>query len=44
LRRGPIERLAAWLTTGPLGHFYSVVADLAVFGARLAARRLRGRS
>lgn len=24
-----MERLAAWLVTGPLGHLYSVVADLA---------------
>jgi len=23
-----LERLAAWLVTGPLGHLYSVVADL----------------
>jgi hypothetical protein len=44
LRRAPGERLAAWLVTGPVGHLYSVVADLAVFGARLLARRLHGRS
>jgi hypothetical protein len=44
LRRSPGERLAAWLVTGPLGHLYSVVADLSVFGARLVAGRLRGRS
>ncbi|HEX2071531.1 MAG TPA: hypothetical protein VHF90_07790 [Thermoleophilaceae bacterium] len=44
LRRGARERLAAWLVTGPLGHLYSVVADLTVFGVRLAARRLPGRS
>jgi hypothetical protein len=47
LQRGPGERLAAWLITGPLGHLWSVVADLASFALRsLAARarrRLRGR-
>jgi hypothetical protein len=44
LQRGRRERLAAWLVTGPLGHLYSGMADLAVFAARLIARRLRGRS
>ena len=44
-RRRPAERLAAWLVTGPLGHLYSAVADLAVFGARsLRARVRRGRT
>lgn len=33
-RRGPPERLAAWLVTGPLGHLYSVVADLTVYFVR----------
>lgn len=42
-QRGHRERLAAWLVTGPLGHLYSVVADLGLFGMRLAARRLAGR-
>jgi hypothetical protein len=44
-RRGATERLAAWLTTGPLGHLYGVGADVAVFGGRwllvLARRRAR---
>jgi hypothetical protein len=44
LKRTRRERLAEWLVTGPLGHLYSVVVDLAVFGARLVARRLPGRS
>jgi len=44
LRRGPREHVAAWLVTGPLGHLYSVVADLTVFAARLIAGRLRGGS
>ena len=43
LHRSPAERLVAWLVTGPLGHLYSVVADLTVFGSRLVVRRLRGR-
>src|SRR5919198_830124 len=30
LRRGPPERLAAWLYTGPLGHFYGVVVEVVV--------------
>lgn len=46
-RRGPLERALAWVVTGPLGHLYSVVADLAVFAARSlvgrARRRLQGR-
>jgi hypothetical protein len=47
LRRGPGERLTAWLVTGPLGHLWSVVADLTGFALRSlatrAGRRLRGR-
>jgi hypothetical protein len=42
-RRGPAERLAAWLVTGPLGHLYSAVADLTVYFARWIARRARRR-
>ena len=33
VRRAP-ERLLAWLVTGPLGHLYGTVADIAVFAAR----------
>jgi hypothetical protein len=44
LHRAPRERLAAWLVTGPLGHLYSIVADVIVFAARLAAHRLASRS
>lgn len=43
LRRRAPERAAAWLVTGPLGHLYSVVADLAVFGIRSLRARVRGR-
>ncbi|MBX5469101.1 MAG: hypothetical protein IRZ21_04295 [Thermoleophilaceae bacterium] len=41
--RGPRERLAAWLYTGPPGHLYGVLADLAQLGARYALQRLRAR-
>ena len=37
----PPSALAAWLVTGPLGHLYSAVADLAVFGVRSLRGRLR---
>ena len=44
-RRGASERVLAWLFTGPLGHLYSVVADLLVYGAgalrEQAGRRVR---
>ena len=39
--RGPAERLQAWLVTGPLGHLWSVLADLGVFVARQLRERLR---
>jgi hypothetical protein len=42
-RRGPVERLAAWLATGPLGHLWSVVADVSAFALRSFATRLRRR-
>jgi hypothetical protein len=41
-RRLP-ERALAWIVTGPLGHLYSVLADLAVFLAREVAARARRR-
>jgi len=43
LARGPVERLSAWLVTGPLGHLYSVVADLAVYFARSRFQRAKRR-
>jgi hypothetical protein len=50
LDRGPAERLQAWVVTGPLGHLWSVLADLASYwskryltdagrGSRSSARR-----
>lgn len=41
--RAPAERVLAWLYTGPLGHLYGVVADVAVLWARYALSRLRER-
>jgi hypothetical protein len=43
VNRGPAERAAAWVVTGPLGHFYSVVADVAVFSVRALIGRARRR-
>ena len=40
----PIERLAGWLVTGPLGHLWSGVADLVVLWARLGLAHLRRRA
>ena len=39
-----MERLCAWLLTGPLGHLYSAVADIAVLGFRYARWRAARRS
>jgi hypothetical protein len=41
--RGPLERALAWLYTGPLGHLYGVLADVAELWARYLAARLRAR-
>jgi hypothetical protein len=35
------DRAAAWIVTGPLGHLWSVVADLVVLFARYGWGRLR---
>jgi hypothetical protein len=42
-RRGPLERLQAWLYTGPLGHLYGLVADVVTLWLRYARSRLRDR-
>jgi hypothetical protein len=39
----PRERLAAALVTGPLGHLYAGLVDLAVLAARIAWARARRR-
>jgi hypothetical protein len=38
------DRIAAAIVTGPLGHLYAGLADLAVLGARLAWARARRRA
>jgi hypothetical protein len=44
-RRPPLPtRLAAWVYTGPLGHFYGGLADWAALLARLALTRARRRA
>jgi hypothetical protein len=40
-RRSPPERLAAWLVTGPAGHFYGGVADWLEFLVRWQLDRRR---
>jgi hypothetical protein len=44
LRRDPAERVQAWLVTGPLGHLWSVLADITVLFARYGLSRFRRRS
>jgi hypothetical protein len=41
--RGLAERAVAWVVTGPLGHLYSAVVDLAVFVVRPLIGRARRR-
>jgi hypothetical protein len=41
VRRSIAERALAWAYTGPLGHLWSVVGDLAAYGGRSLARRRR---
>jgi hypothetical protein len=41
LRRGPAERLAAWVFTGPLGHFWSLMGDVLVLWARYGLYKVR---
>jgi hypothetical protein len=38
-----VERFAAWLYTGPLGHLYGLLADVAVLWARYLRSRIRDR-
>jgi hypothetical protein len=41
LRRSSIERFGTWVLTGPLGHLWSAVADVAVLLARYWWSRVR---
>ena len=43
-RRNPLERLQAWLVTGPVGHFWSAVADVAILWTRWQIARARGKA
>jgi hypothetical protein len=43
ISRGPSERISAWLVTGPLGHLYGTLADIAMLWARWGASRVRTR-
>jgi hypothetical protein len=42
-RRNPTERLHAWFVTGPIGHLWSVLADITVLLARYGVSRIRRR-
>jgi hypothetical protein len=42
-RRGPLERFLAWLYTGPLGHLYGLLADVATLWVRYARSSLKDR-
>lgn len=42
-RRSPIERLEAWLITGPIGHLAGALADWGAMGAHYVWARARGR-
>jgi len=41
--RGPRERFAAWLVTGPIGHLYGTLADVALPWGRWGFARVRAR-
>jgi hypothetical protein len=41
IRRGAVERLEAWLWTGPVGHLYGGLTDFALLIGRIGAARLR---
>jgi hypothetical protein len=41
MRRSPIERLIAWVLTGPVGHFVAGFVDWTAMLVRLRAQRKR---
>jgi hypothetical protein len=43
VRRPPGERALAWLYTGPLGHLYGTLADIAVLWAKWIGGKVRSR-
>jgi hypothetical protein len=44
VRRPAAEQLQAWIVTGPLGHMWSALADMAAIWARYLVNRARGRA
>jgi hypothetical protein len=42
-RRSPIATFAAWLVTGPLGHFWSGLVDVLALAGAWARARIRAR-
>jgi hypothetical protein len=42
-RRGPLERVYAWIVTGPVGRLLAFFADLAVYWWRWLRGRTAGR-
>jgi hypothetical protein len=43
ISRSPREKLAAWIMTGPPGHLYGTLADIAVLWTRWGLSRVRAR-
>jgi hypothetical protein len=41
VRRSAVEKLHAWIVTGPLGHLWSALADMTLLWARYLAHRAR---
>jgi hypothetical protein len=41
VRRPVAEKLRAWIVTGPIGHLWSALADMALIWARYLAHRAR---
>jgi hypothetical protein len=41
VRRPAAEKLHAWIVTGPIGHLWSALADMALIWARYLAHRAR---
>jgi hypothetical protein len=41
VRRAAAEKLEGWIVTGPLGHLWSALADMAVIWVRYLAHRAR---
>jgi hypothetical protein len=44
VRRPAVQKLEAWIVTGPLGHLWSALADMVLIWARYLANRARRRA